>query len=75
MIGEGNLKFLVEFWMRESGKDHSRKDAKGDAKPAGSEQLAAGSDSDYKQTVGSWHQAARKQIQESSWQKSDTRKQ
>jgi hypothetical protein len=35
----------------------SRKDAKHEAKPAGSERLAAGSNLDYKQTVGRWQWA------------------
>jgi hypothetical protein len=35
----------------------SRKDAKHEAKPAGSEQLAVGSNSDYKQTAGRWQWA------------------
>jgi hypothetical protein len=44
-LGLGNLSACPAQAGRE--KDDSHKDAKGEAKPAGSEQLAAGSNSDY----------------------------
>ncbi len=48
---------LVEVPTIISKNDESCKVAKDEAKPAGSEHLAAGSNSDYKQSVGRWQWA------------------